>query len=178
MWADLLLIIVIGGITYAGFKRGMVHELTDWAVIIGAGTFAMRLCRVLGGALHNGPFHGWSESATYKLAFWLLFIPAALGILSLGLHLDRITREQERFPEAVRNYVGVVLAFVKAMVLASLFVVWVPSSDTLTPAETRNFHRSPMVNFVRAANPLVRALVSVACPSDLAAKFEKQMQAR
>lgn len=178
MWADLLLIILIAGITFAGFKRGMIHELTDWVVIIGAGTLGMRLCRPIGTALHNGPFNGWSEAATFKLAFWLIFIPTALGLLSLGLHIDRVTREQERFPEAVRNYVGLVLAFVKSMVLASLFVVWVPNSDTLTPAETREFHRSPMVNFVRAANPLVRALVAVACPSDLAAKFEKQMQAR
>jgi len=178
MWADLLLIILIGGITFAGYKRGMIHELTDWVVIVGAGTIGMRGCRVIGDALHNGPFAGWSVTATYKLAFWLLFIPVGIILLSLGLHLDRVTREQERFPEAVRSYVGLVLAFVKAMVLASLFVVWVPNSNTLTPAETRSFHKAPMVNFVRAANPLVRALVAVACPSDLAAKFEKLMQQR
>ena len=178
MWADLLLIIVIAGLTFAGFKRGMVHELTDWVVIIGAGTLGMRGCRIIGTALHNGPFAGWSESATFKLAFWMIFIPVALGLLSLGLHLDRVTREQERFPEAVRNYVGVVLAFFKSMVLASLIVVWIPNSNTMTPVETRSFHRAPMVNFVRLANPMVTALVYVTCPSDLAAKFGKMMQSR
>ena len=178
MWADVVLLILLVGVTYAGYKRGLINELTDWAVIILGGTIAMRLCRPLGNALHGGPFAGWTESATYKLAFWIVFFPLFLGILSLGLHLDRVSKEQERIPEQMRAYPGLILAFVKAMTLASLFVTWVATSGTLTPTETREFHKSPMVNFVRAANPLVMGLVYVACPSDMAARFDKMMRAR
>src|SRR5882757_8232619 len=106
MWANFFLLLVLGGITFAGYKRGLVHEITDWVSLFGAALLSYRLYRPIGSAMHASIFNGWTESATFNCAFWMLFAPTALVLLSIGLHLDRVSKEEQRFPEDLSHWSG------------------------------------------------------------------------
>ena len=177
-WSDIFILGVIIGGTYVGTKRGLVLETTDWLMIVLGGTVAFRGYRPLAKALKAGVLAGWSKGAIEWLTFLFFLVPALVGILSLGLHLDRITKEQDRLPPEVRTYGGGVVAFAKYIVLMCIFVGWMPTTGGLSAPDAADFRKGAMVNVMRNLNAPAAGVVRVVAPSDMADKFINEMNKR
>lgn len=174
VWADLVLAGAILGMSYAGFKRGLIQELFDLLTLGLSFGLALRLYRPLGEWFHSGFFSGWSEEWCLRLAFMFLWVPLVIGLMSLGFHVDRVTKENERLPEAVQEYGGGMLAIVKSIILAVMFVAWLNQSDMMLERERPAFRRAPVVQLVRGLNSLVKPVVYLVYPTDMARDFIKR----
>jgi hypothetical protein len=169
---DGLTFLIIGIGTYIGYKRGLVLEVTDWFIGFVAGFAAFRGFRPLGKTIFRfAP--GWGEDGSMSVAFWFLLVFVGVAVLTAGLHIDRSTREFDRIPPEVRNYGGLVSAFVKSIVLCVLLAVYLPMSDGLAEAEKASLKRSGSATALRNISPPVAAIMGVIAPRDLAEKFQK-----
>ena len=174
-WADIFLVGLILGGTYLGSYRGLVLEATDWVMCLGAATLGFRLYRWLGGALYASFLKGWGEDWVYAFAFFFFFVPTFVVLLSLGLHLDRITKEQDRFPPELRKYGGGFVAVCKYIVLSGLWIGFMNGSTLMTDGELAYFRKAGVVTAMRNMNPPGVIMVRIAAPPDLANKFIKNM---
>ena len=168
------MIIVFG--TYAGTKRGLILELTDWTIMIIGGIFAFRGYRPLAGFLHR-MIKAWPPENCETIAFWFLVLFGGLAILTGGLHLDRQTREFDRIPPEIRRYGGGIVSFGKSLTIACLVAMLLPSAGGLTASEAKAARKSASAAAMRALSTPVGVIVAVICPSDLAEKFRKASRA-
>jgi len=174
-WSDAVILGLIVGGTYIGMKRGVVLEVSDWVMGIVSFTLAFRAYRPLAKALKAGFLHGWTQSWVDWFSFLFFLVPSLILILTVGLHFDRLSREQERIPEEIRKFGGLAVAVVKYIVLSCLFVGWFPTTGGLTTADARDFRNAMMVNLMRHLNPPAAGVVRVVAPTDLADKFIEEM---
>lgn len=161
---------VLGFGTAAGYKRGMILEMTDWAIGLIGGLVAFRGFRPFGGFIHR-MIPGWPEPTSQSIAFWFLLLFFGIMILSAGLHIDRATREQDRIPPEVRNYGGLVVAFVKCLIICSLLCAYLPYADGLTQSEKQGVRRALSSGIFRSLSAPINVLVSVIAPDDIAQKY-------
>ena len=174
-WGDFFILGLIIGGTYLGTFRGMILELTDWVMVLAAATTGYRCYEWLGTALKGSFLRGWSDSWIYGFS-WLFFaLPTFILFLSLGLHLDRVTKEQDRIPPEVRKYAGGAVALLKYIVLSGIWIGYMNVSDLMTPGETAQFRRASIVTALRNMNPAGVMMIRIAAPPDKAAKFIEAM---
>lgn len=174
-WLDLVVVMVIGFGTYAGYKRGLVLELTDWAMMIFASLVAFRGFRPLAGFLHR-MIPAWPLPNCESIAFWFLMLFFGIAILTVGLHIDRATREFDRIPPEVRAYGGTSVAFFKTIVISCVLAAVLPLSGGLAPAEKRAVKKSASATLLRGISAPVTAVVAVITPADLAKKFSDSLR--
>jgi hypothetical protein len=175
-WIDVVLLLLIGGLTYAGYKRGLVVEVFDWIMLIVASTLTLRSYRIVAGAMRSAVLKGWDKDASEMVFFWLIFLPLCIVVITMGLHLDRVTREEDRIPEQIRNAGGGLVAFFKSLVLGCLLVAWLPTTHMLADSEKADFRHAAGTNIMRGLDGPVSGLIELAAPSDLAQPFIKQMK--
>ncbi len=161
---------VIGFGTYAGYKRGLVLEITDWVIGLVAGLVAFRGFRPFGGFIHR-MIPGWPEPTSQSIAFWFLLLFCGIMILSGGLHVDRATRENDRIPPELRNYGGLAVAFVKCLLICSLLCAYLPYADGLTNSEKQGVRRAPSSGIFRGLSGPIGGLVGIIAPDDIAKKY-------
>lgn len=171
VWLDFLLIGVIFGVSFLGYKRGFIIALTEISVVIFSLAISMRLYRPLSGFFQRTFLGGWSELWTERLGFWLVFVPIALGIFTAGFHTDRIMREQERVSKEVHQWLGVMVGVVEALMLSCLFTAWLNQSEVMISRERPKFRRAPVVQLVRGLNGIFQPVVYIVAPADLAKDF-------
>lgn len=169
---DILVLLVMGLGTFIGYKRGLVHEVTDCLIGVIGGFIAFRGFRPFGGfVLRMAP--GWGEDASMRFGFWFLFLVFGIAILTAGLHIDRATREFDRIPPEVRNYGGGLIAFFKCLVISILLAVYLPTADGISPSERAIIKRSAASTGLRVLSAPVGALMGVLCPADIAKRFNE-----
>lgn len=166
---------VLGFGTAAGYKRGVVLEITDWAIGMIAGLIAFRGFRPFGAFIHR-MIKGWPEPTAANIGFWFLLLFFGIMILSAGLHIDRAAREQDRVPPEVRKYGGLAVAFVKCLVIASLLCAYLPYSDGLTVAEKNAVHKAGSSQMLRGLSAPIGVLVNVIAPDDIAQKYKEAVK--
>lgn len=171
-WIDIICLMVIGFGTAAGYKRGLVLEVTDWCIGIIAGLIAFRGFRPFGAFIHR-MIPGWPEPTAQSIGFWFLLLFFGIMVLSLGLHIDRAARENDNLPPEVRNYGGTVVAFVKCVIIASLLCAYLPYSDGLTNSERQGVRRAMSSVALRGLSAPVGVIVSLVTPADIAQKFRE-----
>jgi hypothetical protein len=169
---DIVTLMIIGFGTAAGYKRGLILEITDWLIGGIAGLIAFRGFRPLAGFMHR-LIKGWPVEYCERAGFWFLLLFFGIMILSLGLHIDRATREYDRIPPEVRNYGGAFSAFFKTLVICSLLCAYLPYSDGLAAAEKTALRRSTAATTLKALGPPVGVLVGIVTPEDIANKYRK-----
>jgi uncharacterized membrane protein required for colicin V production len=174
-WIDIVLLLMIGGLTFAGYKRGVVVEVFDWITLIVAFSITLRIYRPIATGLRGAILKGWSQDATQGLVFWFFLIPLGLIAFTVGLHLDRVTRENERIPEQIRNVGGAIVGFLKSLALGCLLVAWIPTTSMLADTEKQEFHDAAGAATMRGLNGPISGLVRLAAPKDMADRFIKQM---
>lgn len=174
-WIDIICLMVLGFGTYAGYKRGLVLEMTDWSIGLVAGLIAFRGFRPFGGFVHR-MIPGWPEPTSQSISFWFLLLFFGIMVLSAGLHVDRATREGDRIPPEVRNYGGTLVAFVKCLVICSLLCAYLPYADGLTNAEKQGVRRAPSSSLFRSLSAPIGVLVSVIAPDDIAKKYREAVK--
>lgn len=167
---DVITLMVLGFGTAAGYKRGLILEMTDWSIGLFAGLVSLRGFRAFGGFIHR-MIPGWPAPTCESVAFWFLLLFFGVMILSAGLHIDRVTREYDRIPPEVRNYGGMSVAFVKCLVIASLLCAYLPYSDGITTAERSGVKASASAKTLRGLSAPIGTLVSVIAPADIAQKY-------
>ena len=167
---DVITLMVMGFGTAAGYKRGLILEITDWCIGLLAGAISLRGFRPFGGFLHR-MIPGWPPHTCESVAFWFLLLFFGIMILSAGLHIDRATREYDRIPPEVRNYGGAAVAFVKSLIIASLLCAYLPYSDGITSAERSGVKSSGSAQALRGLSAPISVLVSVVAPEDIAKKY-------
>lgn len=166
---------VLGFGTYAGYKRGMVLEMTDWSIGLIAGLIAFRGFRPFGAFIHR-MIPGWPEPTAQSIGFWFLLLFFGIMILSAGLHVDRATREGDRIPPEIRNYGGLAVAFVKCLIICSLLCAYLPYADGLTQAEKQGVRRAPSSALFRGLSSPIGVIVSVVAPEDIAKKYREAVK--
>ena len=169
---DIVTLLIIGFGTYAGYKRGLVLEATDWLIGGVGGLIAFRGFRPLGAFMHRW-IKGWSVESCESVGFWFLMLTFGLLILSAGLHVDRATREFDRIPAEIRNFGGAASAFLKCLVISCLLCAYLPSSDGLATAEKKALRASMASRVLRGLSAPVGVLVSVITPEDIAKKYKE-----
>lgn len=170
-WIDIITLMVLGFGTAAGYKRGLILEMTDWSIGMFAGLVAFRGFRPFGGFIHR-MIKGWPEPVAQKIAFWFLLLFFGIMILSAGLHIDRATREQDRIPPEIRKYGGLSVAFVKCLVIASLLCAYLPYSDGLTSAEKSGVRKAGSSQVLKSLAAPIGVLVTVIAPDDIAQQYK------
>ena len=174
-WIDIICLMVIGFGTAAGYKRGLVLEITDWVIGIVAGLIAFRGFRPFGSFIHR-MIPGWPEPTAQSIGFWFLMIFFGIMILSLGLHIDRAAREDDRLPVEIRDYGGTVVAFVKCLIIASLLCAYLPYSDGLTNSERQGVRRAMSSGILRGLSAPIGVLVSLVTPADISQKYREAVK--
>lgn len=163
-------LMVMGFGTAAGYKRGVVLEMTDWAIGLIAGLIAFRGFRPFGSFIHR-MIKGWPEPTAQNIAFWFLLLFFGIMILSLGLHIDRAAREQDRVPPEVRNYGGLAVAFVKCLIISSLLCAYLPYSDGITASERSAVRKATSSTILKGLSAPIGVLVNIIAPDDIAQKY-------
>lgn len=169
-WMDILTLMVMGFGTFAGYKRGLVLEATDWLIGGVAGLIAFRGFRPFGAFVHR-IVKSWPQETAESVCFWFLLLFAGLMILSAGLHIDRATREYDRIPPHVRAGGGTFLAFFKCLVISSLLSAYLPYSDGLAAAEKLAVRRSASAKALRGLSAPIGVIVAIITPEDIAQKY-------
>ena len=172
---DVITLMVLGFGTAAGYKRGLILEITDWCIGLFAGAISLRGFRALGGFLHR-MIPGWPVHTCESVGFWFLLLFVGVMILSAGLHIDRATREYDRIPPEVRNYGGMSVSFVKCLIIASLLCAYLPYSDGITSAERSGVRASASAKTLRGLSAPIGVLVSVVAPDDIAQKYREAVK--
>jgi len=172
---DVITLMVLGFGTAAGYKRGLVLEITDWCIGLFAGAISLRGYRAFGGFTHR-MIPGWTANGCDSLGFWFLLLFFGIMILSAGLHIDRTTREYDRIPPEVRNYGGMAVAFVKCLIIASLLCAYLPYSDGITSAERSGVKASATAQALRGLSAPIGTLVSMVAPEDIAKKYREAVK--
>lgn len=172
---DVITLMVLGFGTAAGYKRGLILEMTDWSIGLFAGAISLRGFRPFGGFIHR-MIPGWPPSTCDSVAFWFLLLFFGIMILSAGLHIDRATREYDRIPPEVRNYGGTAVAFFKCLIIASLLCAYLPYSDGITSAERSGVKKSASAQALRGLSAPIGTLVSVVAPEDIAKKYREAVK--
>lgn len=175
-WADLFLVGLIAGGIYLGTARGVVQEVGDFVILLFSSLVGFRLFRAVGGFIKGiSVFSTWSASWLNGTVFLLLAGPTFIAILTGVLHLDRITKEQDRIPPELRKYGGGFVAIFKSFSVASLFIGLMACSGLMTESETTTFRNASVVKIVKSFSGPTQLLVRLACPSDIASYFVGQM---
>lgn len=174
-WLDILVVIVMGFGTYIGSKRGLMLELTDWCIMIFASLAAFRGFRPLGAFLHR-MIPAWPLPNCETIAFWFLLLVVGVGVLTVGLHADRATREFDRIPPEVRQYGGLTVAFFKCLVLACVLAATLPYSSGLSSAEKKAAKKSASATALRSVSGPVALIVGIVTPEDYAKKFRDALR--
>jgi len=168
---DIVALMIVGFGTAAGWKRGLVLEISDWGIGLVAGLIAFRGFRPLGSFLHR-LIKGWPQDTCESVGFWFLLLFFGVMVLSLGLHVDRATREFDRIPKTVRDYGGAIFAFFKCLVVSSLLCAYLPYSDGLAAAEKKALRNSTASTVLKGLRAPIGVLVRVIAPEDIAKKYD------
>ena len=174
-WADIFIIGVIGGGVYLGAYRGLVLELTDWLFCLGSATVGFRLYGWLGDALKSSFLRSWSDEWIYGVSWVFFALPTFIMILSAGLHVDRITKEQDRIPPEVRKYAGGFVALFKYVVMLGIWIGFMNGSTLMTDGELAQFRKAGMVTMMRTMNSVGVVMVRISAPQVMADKYIKNM---
>ncbi|MBI3925097.1 MAG: CvpA family protein [Armatimonadetes bacterium] len=162
---------LVGLLTYAGYKRGLVPEIFDIVAIIGSLTAALRLYGPFGAALKSSILTAFSDPWAYGMAFFMIWIPVALILFTLGLHVDRVTKDEERIPQVVREWGGLAVALGKSVMLGCLFLGFLGMTPQLTVRDRTSFRTAPVVQAFRNFTPIFYPLVDMMAPQSTARRF-------
>lgn len=170
VWLDFVLIGAFVILVPLSFKRGVVAESFDVITFIVSLALATRLYDPLGKAI-NSMLTAWNDKFCANFAFFLVLIPVAITLLTIGFNLDRVTREEERIPKEVSSWAGLLIGIAKTLMWMVLFTAWLNQSDVMLQKERPGFARSKVVQMVRGMNNIFAPVVFVLQPSDAARKF-------
>lgn len=161
---------MVGGI-YLGYYRGLILEIGDFVVGLGASLVGFRIFRGLGGALKGSLLSKWDTWWVNECSFYVLFLPTFILLITAVLQLDRVTKEQDRIPPEIRKYGGGFIGTFKTLTVACLFIGWMGGSGLMTEAETKGFHNAGFVRMIKGFSAPTQILVRLACPNDIADRF-------
>lgn len=171
VWADFFLVLLVAVLTWAGYKRGVVAELFDVLAIVGSLTLSLRLYSPLGDFLLGNILSAFTETWAYGIAFFLLWVPSALAIFCLGLHLDRITKDHDRIPKPVREWCGVLAGFGKSVLLGCLLIGLFAQTSFVGKRDLVAFRTAPVVQIFRGIGPAFQPVVTVMAPPAMARRY-------
>jgi hypothetical protein len=166
---------VLGGGIYLGSYRGVVLEITDWLFCLGSATMGYRLYGPLGDVLKASVLKSWTDDWIYGVSWVFFALPTFVLILSLGLHLDRLAKEQDRVPPEVRKYAGGFVAIFKYLILLGIWVGFMNGSTLMTEGELAAFRKASMVTQIRNMDGPAIIMVRIAAPPAQAKKFIDNM---
>jgi hypothetical protein len=134
-----------------------------------------RLYGWLGDILKASVLKSWTDDWIYGVSWAFFALPTFIMILSLGLHLDRLAKEQDRIPPEVRKYAGGFVAVFKYLILCGLWIGYMNGSTLMTEGEMVAFRKAALVTQIRNMDMPAAIMVRIAAPPPLADKFIKNM---
>ncbi len=170
VWLDFVLLGMFVVLVPLSFKRGMVAEIFDLITFIVSLALATRIYDPLGKSI-NSILTAWNDKFCANFAFFLVLIPVAITLLTVGFNLDRVTRERERIPNEVNSWGGLLIGVGKTLMWMVLFTAWLNQSSIMLAKERAKFSRAPIVQLVRGMNNIFAPVVYVLQPPEAAKKF-------
>ncbi len=143
---DMLLLILIVTFIYLGYRRGVIGEAFDIITGIVTGIVGVIVYAPLGKMIDQ--WTEWGIGPSQWLAFFLVGCPVAVSLLILGMHLDRISRDDKKIPDAIMAYGGLLLSIFKSLFVLWLALMLLKASPLYSKTTREEFANAPVVNFI------------------------------
>lgn len=173
-WLGILTLGAFGVFMSLAFKRGVILELADLACIIIGGFLSFRMFRPISQALHKGFLSGFSLGFLEKSVILTIFTVSGLVIFSIGLTVRRRAKEEKHLEEDIDQRLGLVVGLFKAVMVILLLLGLVFYNDLFPKRDTRKLKSGVIVSKVLSLSPLVKPVVYLSAPTELAKSFIKK----
>lgn len=170
-WLDFVTLVGFVGLLFLAHKRGVILEATDIVSILVGGLFAFRLFRPLASALHSSVFKGFNLAFLQKFCLFSIFTIGVLVVFAVGLTFQRKAKEEHLLEQNVDEKLGVVVGFFKAVILLLLLLGLLFYNDAFPESESKKLKKGAVVSRMLGASAVVKPLVYIVAPSDLAEAF-------
>ncbi|MEW6278982.1 MAG: CvpA family protein [Candidatus Eremiobacterota bacterium] len=166
---DVLLAVMIVLQAYIGHRRGIIGEVFDVLALAAGAAVGLNLFIPVGRMVQG--WTEWADGVVFWFGFLLTFTPAAVVLLLLGMHLDRVTRDGHKIPDDILNWLGAIFAFFKAFLVCWLVLMLLKASPLYTTSAPQEFRYAPVINFVESTGGKAGIMMFDAMAPDKARKL-------
>lgn len=161
---DLLLLVLIGTFIYLGYRRGVIGETFDIITGVITPIVGLMVYAPLGATINK--FTEWGERPCQWLAAGLVGLPVAVGLLILGMHLDRVSRDDKKIPDLIMAWGGLLMSIPKSLFCLWLALMLIKASPFYSQTNREEFAGAPVINFIEATGGTVgKAIFFVVAPA-------------
>ena len=172
-WLDLACVAGFILLVYLASKRGVVLEVTDVICILLGGLFAFRGYRPVANGLHSSIFKGFSIGFLENFCLFGIFIVTCMILFAAGLTIRRRAKEEHVLEKDVDEKLGIVVGLLKAALVVMLCTGLMFYNEAFPDREIRRMKNGPVVSKMIGMAGVVKPVVYIVAPQDLAKDFMK-----
>lgn len=167
---DILLLVLIFTFIYLGYRRGLIGESFDIITAVVTSVVGLLIYYPLGTLVNK--WTEWGESTSYWIAAMLVCLPVAVALLVLGMHIDRVCRDDKKIPDTVLAWGGVIISVPKSLLCLWLALMLLKASPFYSETSREEFGDAPVISLVQKTGGTAgKAIFSIVAP----AKARKQI---
>ncbi|MCA9779830.1 MAG: CvpA family protein [Candidatus Eremiobacteraeota bacterium] len=170
-WLDFATLVGAAVMLGVAYKRGVILEIADLAVIMVGGFLAFRLYRPIGGALHSSVFKGFSLGFVEKMVLFTVLIVSGLVIFGVGLNIQRKMKEDKVLDKNVDQYLGLTVGLFKTAILVVTVLGLLFYNEVFPAREISKMKKGPVVNSAIGMQSIIKPVYYIVAPTDLADDF-------
>jgi len=164
VWIDIPIIIFLVVFAYAGWVRGFIGELFDVLILIVGNCITIAIYYYI--TVFFIKLTGFNMEFVYPMFYFIVLIPISVGLFLLGRFLER--RSSESFPQVLYRSLGIILGFIKGILLSFLFLLLV-STLPISPGKVNLLKSSYMVRIIQSTEPTVEGMIVAFAPKKIKA---------
>ncbi len=161
---DILLLVLIGTFVYLGYRRGVIGESFDIITSVVTAVVGLVVFIPIGTLINK--WTEWGQATCEWIAVFLIGLPIAVALLILGMHLDRVSRDDKKIPDAIMNYGGLLVSIPKSLFCLWLVLMLLKASPFYSETNREEFQGAPVINFIESTGGVVgKAIFYIVAPA-------------
>ena len=173
-WLDFATLGMFALFLSLAYKRGVILEVTDLICFVLGGILAFRLYRPISSGLHASVFSKFSIQFLERFCIVTIFVVTCLVIFGLGLNFQRKIKEEKVLDQDVDQRLGLVVGFFKTTIVIICFLGFLFYNEAFPALEVNKLKSGFVVSRVLGLQGVVKPLIYIIAPSDLAEDFLKK----
>ena len=170
-WLDFATLVGAALMLGVAYKRGVILEIADLAVIMVGVFLAFRLYRPIGGALHSSVLKGFSLGFVEKMVLFTVLIVSGLVIFGIGLNIQRKMKEDKVLDKNVDQYLGLTVGLFKTAILVVTVLGLLFYNEVFPAREISKMKKGPVVSSAIGMQSIIKPVYYIVAPTDLADDF-------
>lgn len=164
VWIDIPIIIFLVVFAYAGWGRGFIGELFDVLILIVGNCIAIALYYYIADFFIK--LTGFNLDIVYPTTYLMVLIPVSVGLFLLGRFLEK--RSADGFPQQLYRSLGVILGFIKGILLAFLFFLLI-STLQVSSGKVKLLKSSMAIRMIQSTESMVEGMIVAFAPQKIKA---------